>query len=338
MRSNPQLTAKTKEIWARVRRPESATSEIQALITALRTRVSGIVAYQTWLEGVGSWDAYGSGLESRATDRAGVDSDDTQTARSIVEDAFTSFDDFSGDSTNDTGVFGLSGYDGYRTYLTDNGVGEIDSDEHAQTIQAIFDPDDTFIDAVEDDLTSWSELDTWLQDNGFSANEADEFVTRLQTQFDSWTDFETFLSGAVSLDPLLNEFGHSLGPSGGQPGVEVRDGELYLYGDEIHLQKRQADGDLDPDPADTVSWTMQTTNQSVDIGDVVTIEATGSTSSSESFAVEVPLIVDGDVDDRKVVSVANGEATVRFWVELNQPGSYDVQIGDSSPITVTVNW
>lgn len=339
MRTDPQLDPETKEVWAGIRSRNSMVSELQNQINALRSRVSGIIGYQDFLEqsSVDSFDSYESELKTKAGNYNSVDEGDVAEATQTVRDNFSSFSDFTGDASNDTGIFGLVGYDEYRTYLTDNGVGELAADQHNRTIQALFSSDALLITKITEAFSSWDELKQWLIDNGWTTAEAEEFIAKLKERFDSFQDFQDFVSGLESLEELLNEFGHSPGGNAGQPGVEVRDSDLYLYGQNIYMKKLNPDEQTDPDPPSDVDWTMQTSDGRAYLPDATeTVEATGTATASGNYTVSVAVTVNGSVVASKTVGVLQGQTSVSFDLEFSEPGEYSVAIGNSDSITITV--
>ena len=341
MRTDPQLEPETKEIWAGIRSRNSMVSELQNQINALRSRVSGIIGYQDFLEqsSVDSFNSYESELKTKAGNYNSVGESDVAKATQTARDTFASFSDFTGDASNDTGIFGLVSYDEYRNYLTNNGVGELAADQHNRTIQALFSSDALLITKITEDFSSWDELKQWLIDNGWTSAEAEEFIAKLKEQFDSFQDFQDFVSGLESLEELLNEFDHSPGGNAGQPGVEVRDGDLYLYGQNIYMQQQDPDEQTDPDPPSDgdVDWTMQTSDGRVYLpGATKTVTATGTATASGNYNVSVPVIVNGRVVASKTVGVLQGQTSVSFDLAFSEPGEYSVAIGDSSSITITV--
>ena len=338
MRTDPQLEPETKEIWAGIRSRNSMVSELQDQINALRSRVSGIIGYQDFLEqsSVDSFDSYESKLKTKAGNYNSVDESDVAEATQTARDNFASFSDFTGDASNDTGIFGLTGYDEYRTYLTDNGVGELAADQHNRTIQALFSSDALLITKITEDFSSWDELKQWLIDNGWTSAEAEEFIAKLKEQFDSFQDFQDFVSGLESLEELLNEFGHNPG-NAGQPGVEVRDGDLYLFGENIYMEQLAPDQQTDPDPPSDVDWTMQTSDDRAYLPNATqTVKATGKSDSLATYRVSVAVTVNSNVVATKTVGVLQSETSVSFDLEFTEPGEYEVAIGNSSSITITV--
>jgi len=341
MRTDPQLEPGTKEIWTGIRSRNSRVSELQDQINALRSRVSGIIGYQDFLEqsSVDSFDSYESELKTKAGNYNSVDEVDVEEATQTAQDNFASFSDFTGDASNDTGIFGLAGYDEYRNYLTNNGVGELAADQHNRTIQALFSSDALLITKITEDFSSWDELKQWLIDNGWTEDEATELINKLKERFASFEDLQDFVSELESLEELLNEFPHNEGGTAGQPGVEVRDGKLYLFGNEIHFQQQHPDEQSDPDPPSDgdVDWTMQTSDGRVYLPDATkTVEATGTATASGNYNVSVAAIVNGEVIDSKTVGVLQGKTSARFNVEFAEPGEYNVAIGNSGSITITV--
>lgn len=156
--STPELEPRTQEVWVGVKRPVTRTSALQRLVDDLRARLTGLTAYQVFLRGSASFDAYETNLGLVAEQVAEIDGDDVSDTRSTLDDAFASWSDYKGDPSSDTGVYDQADYDAYRGYLTSNGVSDIDADLHIQTLTALFDPDTTAAYALRED-DDWSDLE-----------------------------------------------------------------------------------------------------------------------------------------------------------------------------------
>lgn len=341
MNSNPQVDPETKERWAGIRSAESMISELQDDINTLRSRVSGIREYQNFLEtrvnNNDGFDTYESKLKSRADGRPNVDESDVETARDVVEPEFADFDAFAGDPGKNTGVFGLNDYDGYRSYLTNNGVSGSngDADDHNKTIKALFTSGDVFIEKSKD-FNDFDSLETWLENNGWTAEEAKEFVDKLRDKYSSYSDYLNALNNKVdTIEDLLNQFDHAEGDPSGGPRVERRGDELHLFGNNIRMF--QLGSDAVTSPGGEVNWTMQTASQDVAINQPVPVEATGSTSASIDETL-VTLVINGTVVDRKTVSVSGSSTSVQFNPTFESPGEREVRIGDSGTITLTAKF
>lgn len=339
MRDTPQLEPETKERWAGVRSKESMVSEIQSEVNTLRTRVSGIRSYQDFLEArlnnSDTFDDYETELITRADGRPNVDEADATAARDIIDGPFNSLSDHAGDPSQETGVFGLSDYDAYRQYLINNGVAEIDADEHNQTIQRLFTSGDVFLEAARG-FTTYDELEQWLVDNGWTAVAATEFVDKLRDRFGSYSDFlDRITSDIETIKDLLNALDHAAGGPGGGPRVERRGNQLYLLGAEIHMEQLDADAISNPEAAGELSWTIDSAPLSTPVGEPFAIAASGSDSNGASFETSVSLVINGEVADVKTVEASDGAATVRFERTFSSPGEYDVVVGDSGSFTIT---
>lgn len=336
MNTNAKLDAKTKEIGMGVRREASVVSELQRRINELRTRTSGILEFRDWLADRTGFDDFETELKNRAADRPDVDDSDCTTARDIVESNFADFDSYTGDQGSGTGVFAQTTFDDYRGYLTSNGVSSSDADRHLQPIKRLFTTDDLFIRKVDEDFSSFEDLKDWLFENGFDLEAARDFIDKLKAQFNDFSDFESSIKNDIDLEDLLSEFDHSPGESPGSAGIEKQGDTLILYGDTIDHQPVSDDSGSGQDPPETLSWSMQTSAQSIDEGESLTITAGGSAGTSEDWETQVGLVVGGSVTQRQAISVTGGNATASFTFTRFSANEYDVQIGDSSAITITV--
>lgn len=336
MRTSTQLEAKTKEIAMGVRRPVSVTSGVQRNITIIGSRLSGLTRYQDWLESRGGFDALESDLQTRAADVIEVEDSDATDARDIVESAFANWSDYKGDPGQSTGVYAQSSFDDYRGYLTNNGVSGADADAHVQVIKRLFDAEQVLIDAVVNDLGSYTDLESWLQNRGWTADEAITLTDKLKSQY-SWTELENALSGERTLSVLASAFEHGVDSNPGGAGLTVDGTEVSIRGSRIDFESLGPDEESDTDPPEPLSWTIQTSGQTIDQADGLAITATASApSSTADWTATVTLTVDGLVSSSKQVEVTAGSATVTFDFFAPIPGDYTVQVGDSSPITITV--
>lgn len=332
MQNSPDLKPKTKEIWAGIRSAGSASSELQDEINRIRARLSGIVSYQEFLEPLTQFAGWESALETEADACGTITADEVEgTIVAPVESNFASFSDYTGDKSNGTGVYAQNSYDAYRTYLTNNGLSSIDADQHIQAVQGLFGSDNTFLDRINE-FGSYSELDTWLTNNGWTDDEAQALIDDLKAKY-SWSQLETAVQGACDLSQLLNKYDHE---GGRGAGTEVDgNGVLYLRGTEIRMQQIAADQTSD-DKGGSVSWTLSTGNQTMTLGDTLALPADGSSSQTDTFDTGVSLVVNGTVIETTTVTVTNGTTSVIFGYSPGSAGEKTVQIGNSSTITVTV--
>jgi hypothetical protein len=336
MQSPPQLDPKTKEIALGVRPPASVSSSVERNINVIGSRLSGLTQYQDWLESRGGFDELETDLQTRANGVIEVDDGDAAEARDIVEVAFATWSGYKGGPAGPTGVYAQSSFDDYRGYLTSNGVSGADADAHVQVIKRLFSAQQVFIDAVVNDLGSYSALETWLQNRGWSQDEATALTDKLKTQY-TWTELENALSGERTLSILANAFDHGTETNPGGAGLTVDGTEVIIRGSRIDFEQLGSAGVSTTDPPEPLSWTMQTSGQTIDQGDGVAITATGAApSSTADWTASVSLTVDGQVSETKQVEVTGGSASVTFTFFAPIPGNYEVVVGDSSPITITV--
>ena len=338
MRSNPQLDPSTKEIALGVRRPTGTRSGVERQLNIVTTRLSGLSRFQDWLESRGSFDALETGLQSRASNSTTVDDGDATTARDIVESAFSSWSGYKGDPNNSTGVYAQGSYDDYRSYLTNNGVAAVDADEHLQVVTELFTAEQYLRDAIVNDLGSYGALETWLQNRGWSSDEATAFTDQLQSEF-TWSELETALTGEFSLDIIRGEYDHDTetkAESGA--GLFVENSEVTIRGDRIDFEPLNADESASIDPPEPLSWTMQTSAKKLTGPSAVDIRATGTAPTSADWTASVPLIINGEVADRQQVQVTGGDASVTFTRFISSgPQVLGVAIGDSSTIFIEVS-
>jgi len=340
MDTNPSLEPKTKELWAGIRSTTSKQSTIQRYITELRSRVSGIVALQAMLEqsSTDSFSAYETELKSKTDVRAVSDSD-AEEARDIVENesSFSSYSDYAGDAGNGTGVHNQSDYDAYRGYLTSNGVGNVDADVHNRTIKRLYTPGDTFIDQVVNESTSFDELETWLDNQGFASEDATAFRDELEGEFADWSSFETFLDNADSIEALLDRYAHT---ETATTGIEYDEdtGTLYLrYETELRMQQWPSESVDNPDETASISFSNVSVSDTTPVVDTeITVSADATNSGGSAGTAGSVLVVNNATRDWQTVDVpANSTRTVRYTVSFDSVGEYDVRVNDASTVTVT---
>lgn len=339
MNTTPKLDPETKEIWAGVRSPGSSESAVGNAITELRSRLSGIDSYQTFLDqsSIDTFDAYESGLSSEAAGTL-VDDSDAAEARDIVEADFTDFGSFAGDSSSGTGVFGLSDFDAYRTYLTTNGVSPVDADVHNRIIQDLFSPDDTASEEIVNNLTSFTEFETYLTNNGFDAEDAADFRQKLENEYSSWSDFETFVSNSESLEAVLDDVDQR---EQATPGVEydANAGVLYLKApSEIRMVQASVEGSSVVEGTTAIDFSNVSVSPTAPApGEQVTITADAQNTVAEAVTGAAVLRVNGETRETATISLpASATQTVRFKAAFGQIGAYTVTVSDATPVSISV--
>lgn len=203
-------------------------------------------------------------------------------------------------------------------------------------------------------ITSFSDIETYLQNNGWSADEAQDFVTNIENNFSTFQDFETFVDNSSSYQDLTQQFNNTAVFSGtsqtanGVPaaGVRVHDqagstfdnvqvpaGTVEVFGQEVHISEQNA-----PSTQSNVNYSnldVRDSDNVVDIGESLDIAADVENTNSTSVDVEVPYLEDGSVEDRKTVNIpANTTETVVFTVTHNSYICVDASIGDLPSVTV----
>jgi len=229
--ADPQLEPKTKEVWAGVRLLSSMVSELQQQVQGLRDNLSGFDGYRDLLRNTASFDELESALKDEFANVSEISDEDVTNTVDLLHNNFTDFDTYVGGSNS--GALSQSNYDQYRSYLMNNGIADIDADEHIQLLQESFDPDAAFASDVGSH-SDWDSFKTDLTNNGVSSSSAETTVDRLQTIFNrvsqldrailgesAWTDVETLFEnrGLTSsettsvVDDLKTAYGSSLNES-----------------------------------------------------------------------------------------------------------------------------
>lgn len=230
VQADAEIDPETQEIWAGVRSPLSAVSELQNAIDDLEAALSGFEAYQQFLRDQSSFDDLENNLSKMADATTDRDGDDATDTRDFLEDTFTSFGDYKGDPEQDSGVYSNDTFDEYRTYLTDAGASDVDADRHIQFLKDLFSSDATVgFEAGTHD--SWEALEQELIDNGVNAESAATTVERLRSVFPSVRAFDQQILISASWDEF-DEYLEDNGLNGAEAGLVVNDLK-EAYGDTL---------------------------------------------------------------------------------------------------------
>lgn len=212
-----------------------------------------------------------------------------------------------------------------------------------------------------DDVADYTEFKTYLENNGFSSQDADTFINRIQNNFEdedssgsSYDEFEDYVQDeATSFSELKNAFdtnktvGSDAKTAEGQKvsGIKFFDNDGYtkdgvfapagsteVYGNEIHFSQTGAPAAAEED----ISYSnLQVSETTPVLFERIDISADITNSGNARGAVYVPLIEDGSVVERKKVSVAAGATeTVTFERSYTTYRSIDVTIKNLEPILI----
>ena len=228
----------------------------------------------------------------------------------------------------------------------------------------------TFIADIQDGIDSYNDFKDYLENNGFSSDQADTFQEKIQQNFNdanddgsSFDEFKTFvLNETISFESLRTGFSSNNSLSGdrttedGQPasgikfhetegvsrnGDTVPAGTTEIYGKEIHLtqsEERTTDGGGEEEETGEITYTNITASTLfADIYESVTISATVENTYSESRGVVATFIENGKRIDAKSVQVSSNSSTqVSFSVRKNaiEVNTYQIKTSGS----VQVSW
>lgn len=200
----PQLEPKTKEIWAGVRNLSGMVSELASEIADIRGNLNGFDSYKDFLRSQSTWTELESNLKTElSTGNPDVEDSQVTDTVDLLQDNFASFSDYKGDSNS--GTLSQSNYDQYRSFLTNNGLTNVEADQHIQLLQNEFNENATFS-SDGSTHTDWDSFQTELENNGVSSSSAETTVNDLKTVFTSvsamdrevmgstdWADFQSYL-------------------------------------------------------------------------------------------------------------------------------------------------
>jgi len=224
---------------------------------------------------------------------------------------------------------------------------------------------DTFQENFEDaGLTDWAGFETWLTNNGVSADTASNIRSSLESKYPtfgdysdvvlnstSWEDYQTnFKSGSGLRSTLKTQDGQSIAgvqvyeeAGVGRAGQEIPAGGVEIYGTNVHFSQSSTVGneqepaeDQSPNPITysnlSVSNTTPVPYEDIDVSADVT-----NNTNIPGFGVVPELIVDGSVEKTKTITVdANSTTSVTFTIQFTEYESHEVTINDLSPETVVV--
>lgn len=214
-----------------------------------------------------------------------------------------------------------------------------------------------------DGVSDYTEFKSYLENHGFTSEDADTFIERIKNNFDdedgdgsTYDDFEDYVQNeAESFSELKNAFdtnktlgsdketaegdkvaGVKFFDNDGytKDGVFAPAGSVEVFGNEIHFSQTGA-----PEAAEAdISYSNLTISDTLPIPyERIDISADISNNGGSRGSVYAPLIEDGNVVDRQKVSVAAGDTeTVTFTRYYTEYESIEVGIQDLGPQTVTV--
>jgi len=222
---------------------------------------------------------------------------------------------------------------------------------------------DTYKSDVED-ISSLSEHETYLTDNGFSSNEAEELNGRIQSTYGDWGTWKSFL---VDEDPTIEQTieeytirnenkevteitgsegsaGIRVHSGGGTTfnGVSVPNGAVEVFGSEVHFSEKGGSGSREEtestNPANFEYSNLNVNNNDISVGGSTGVSADVTNTGGVSGNAEPQLIVNGSVEDEKNgFSVDPGQTrTVFFTFGRDKWGLYYVGIEGLDPVAVGV--
>lgn len=207
-----------------------------------------------------------------------------------------------------------------------------------------------------DGVADYTELDTYLQNNGYTQEEADTFINKIQNNFDDYAAFKDYVQNqSDTFTELKNAFntnttiGSDQETDSGQQvsgikffendgytkdGIFAPAGSTEIFGNEIHFSQTAAPT---ADSADisysnlTISDTTPVRFESIDISADIT------NNGNKRGQVFAPLIEDGSVITRKSVEVPAGQTkTVTFSRSYSEYRSIEITIKNLPSQLVTV--
>lgn len=214
----------------------------------------------------------------------------------------------------------------------------------------------TYQTEVDENLTSLSEHETYLINQGFETEDAESFTSKIENAYNTWDDYRSFVVADInSYEGLKNGFGTTsafVGESqteSGEPasgirvhddggityaGVQVPAGTVEVFGNRVEFSQQDP-----PDDAEAVfeysnlqvSNTIPTTFETIDVS------ADISNTGNREGTAYVQLLEDGAVYAEQQVQVAAGATeTVTFSWFSSELKSVELTIDGLEPELVSV--
>lgn len=216
---------------------------------------------------------------------------------------------------------------------------------------------DTFQENFEDsNLSSWGDFETWLVDNGFSADKASTIRSNFEQKYSSFSEFsDKILNDFESFEDFENDFASNTGLRStretddglsaggikvyeeagvGRSGQSIPAGGVEVYGAEVHFSETtnvQETKDESAGTEEPIVWdNLSVSPTGVRIGDIVTVEADVTNNTGFVGNVVAELILDGEVIDTKTRELeGNTTITVSFEYTAGADGTGTFDIGIS---------
>lgn len=225
------------------------------------------------------------------------------------------------------------------------------------TLQSNFDDLEDFTNGLANQgVSTYSELQTYLENNGFTTDKAETFITKIQNNFADYSSFETFLETEIdSLEELKNEFSDNLSFESQQETTEgdsvagmrihedggvthddisVPEGTLELYGNEIHFSQQ---GGQPASPSDITVSNLTTSDSSVDTNENVTISVDVTNNGGQEGSEFISLVENGSVTESEIAVIDAGQTkTLEFIRFYSSPQNIDYTVRDLGPVTVSI--
>jgi len=224
---------------------------------------------------------------------------------------------------------------------------------------------DTFQENFEDaNLSDWAGFETWLTNNGVSADTASKIRSSLESKYPtfgdysdvvlnatSWEEYQTnFKAGSGLRSTLKTQDGQSIAGvqvyeegGVGRAGQSIPAGGVEIYGTNVHFSQSSSVGGEQEPAEDQSANPITYANLSVtpdlpapyeDI--TVSADVTNNTNIP-GFGVVAELIVDGSVEKTKTITVdANSTTQVSFTIQFDIYEAHEVTIADLPPESVVV--
>ncbi|AGM11217.1 hypothetical protein M197_gp52 [Haloarcula hispanica tailed virus 2] len=206
---------------------------------------------------------------------------------------------------------------------------------------------------VQDDLTSYAELETYLLNQGWSQEDVDAFIARLQNTYADFTAFQNDLDNYDSYEAWQSNFESTTGVQGdattdsGQPaagirvhesagvsysGVSVPPGTTEVFGNRIEFSQQDPPRGTQ-DPVTYSNFTSDDPDDVEVVNSAIVFSADVTNPNGWRVTVTVPLTEDGSVLQSKEVTIdANSTTSVSFSVTKSDYICADYAIGNTSTI------
>lgn len=232
------------------------------------------------------------------------------------------------------------------------------------TFQGHLDAYDLDGDGTDEDISDYTQFQTYLEDNGFTSLEAQAFIDKIKNAWSdedssgsSYDEFEAWVENTgTSYEQFQSQFGTTAGLTGeeetsegekvtgvifhdeqgvSKAGVNLPPGTVEIFGNRVEFSQTE---DIETGEPLMSYSNLNIDNQTPSKYETITITADLKNIGDVSGDAYPQLKIDGSVEKAQgPIFLLNGESTtVSFTYFFTELVSVDVSIADLDPLTVSV--